>query len=1024
MPKLYLKYAQAASLGVITSSAAGVCYSQDGKHAVAPSLENVCVWDTRRGELISTWSDDDNSAEVTCIARAPGGDKFAVGYNDGSIRIWEYEFATASATFTGHRSAVTALAFSRDGARLASGSKDTDLVVWDVIAEIGLYRLRGHKDQITSLRFIEVDAFGCDHIVSSSKDTMLKFWDLGTQHCVETVIAHRGEVWAMELFLSEADNQRPANASSVETDGEAEEKSQRVWTIVTGGSEGEVRVWKLDVKVLSEKLEPASNGAISASFSNGDSMDLDGNPLLEELKAAEDEAAQKTLRRCITSHGVLERQSKERVVTIKVHDSRRYLVVQGADRLAEVYKVRTAAELRKRENRLKLRKKDKKSDDADEGPVTLTLADEVPRISAIRCSAKIRSIDISPGTSAFSATRDDNAFQILAALTSNTIEVHTAGLESKDEPTRQDVVLDSAGHRNDIRTLALSSDDAQLLSGSHASVKLWNVESRRCIATMESGYALCSAFVPGNNHAVVGTKTGELQIFHLGSFSMIENIQAHEGALWSLQVWPDRRGITTGGADKDVKFWEFALVEEGKGKRLTLTHVRTLKLSEDVLCVRHSHDGKLLAVALLDSTVKVFYADTLKFFLSLYGHTLPVLSMDISSDGTLIATGSADKSVKIWGLDFGDCHRSLRAHEDSVMAVRWVFGTHYIVTAGKDKLVKWWDADKFEQIMKVEGHHGEVWALAVGKYGSIVVSGSHDRSIRIWEKTDEQFALEEERERELEEMYEKANLDDDDRNSAAIGSGVATDADIDGASKAIAGKGASADVAEVGDAARKTAATLLAGERIIEAMNICEEEKEKRELDAKALARWEEKVRQAKETGVTQTKREREESKPVPEPKNPYITVAGLDDWPPEAYVLHVIEGIRSADLEQALLVLPFSKVVELLAILLVWVEREWNSHISSRVLYHILQTHHNEIVTSRVCRPLLMQLKALLPAALRKERDTIGFNLAGLKFMKRDWDVNHSKEFLDALGIENEDEEKKGKNSKNKRKRVVAISR
>lgn len=56
--------------------------------------------------------------------------------------------------------------------------------------------------------------------------------------------------------------------------------------------------------------------------------------------------------------------------------------------------------------------------------------------------------------------------------------------------------------------------------------------------------------------------------------------------------------------------------------------------------------------------------DSLKFFLTLYGHKLPVLCMDISSDGDLIVTGSADKNLKIWGLDFGDCHKSLFAHAD------------------------------------------------------------------------------------------------------------------------------------------------------------------------------------------------------------------------------------------------------------------------------------------------------------------------------------------------------------------------
>ena len=70
---------------------------------------------------------------------------------------------------------------------------------------------------------------------------------------------------------------------------------------------------------------------------------------------------------------------------------------------------------------------------------------------------------------------------------------------------------------------------------------------------------------------------------------------------------------------------------------------------------------------------QVFFLDSLKFFLSLYGHKLPVLTMDVSSDSSLLVSGSADKNIKIWGLDFGDCHRSLFAHGDSIMQVLMVF---------------------------------------------------------------------------------------------------------------------------------------------------------------------------------------------------------------------------------------------------------------------------------------------------------------------------------------------------------------
>jgi len=51
-------------------------------------------------------------------------------------------------------------------------------------------------------------------------------------------------------------------------------------------------------------------------------------------------------------------------------------------------------------------------------------------------------------------------------------------------------------------------------------------------------------------------------------------------------------------------------------------------VADEVLAVRYSPDEKFLAVALLDSTVKVFYQNTLKFFLSLYGHKVRAHDLD------------------------------------------------------------------------------------------------------------------------------------------------------------------------------------------------------------------------------------------------------------------------------------------------------------------------------------------------------------------------------------------------------------
>ena len=61
---------------------------------------------------------------------------------------------------------------------------------------------------------------------------------------------------------------------------------------------------------------------------------------------------------------------------------------------------------------------------------------------------------------------------------------------------------------------------------------------------------------------VVGTKTGEIEMFDVASSALIETVAAHEGAIWALQVHPEGKGMVTSSADKSAKFWDFEVVQE------------------------------------------------------------------------------------------------------------------------------------------------------------------------------------------------------------------------------------------------------------------------------------------------------------------------------------------------------------------------------------------------------------------------------------------------------------------------------
>ncbi|EPQ59303.1 WD40 repeat-like protein [Gloeophyllum trabeum ATCC 11539] len=955
MVQSYLRHGPTQAFGLVCSPSSNSVY--DDRIAYVPALEDVLVWDVKKGQMLAMWHETGHRAEVTCIQRSPRKDTFAVGYADGSIRLWSASTGTVTTTLNGHKKMVTALAFDDAGTRLASGSQDTDLIIWDIIAEAGLFRLRGHRDQITAIRFINAPsavqpststASSPGYILTGSKDTFLKLWDLSTQHCIQTLVSHRAEVWSMDL-----------------------DKEQKV--VFTGSGEGELRAWRLDQEALAEGLKETETGQLTKMIQPITTLPL---------------------------------SSSHRVSQISFHPTLPYLAVQSHDRSVELFRIRTEEEVRKKQARRRKRAKEKKEKhsgkgkdkNGEEGDADMDenkgieLVDLFTPYLVVRASGKIRSFDFPTSESSLKGNT-----QLFVALSSNALEVYnipppTKSKEETSEATRM-YSLDLPGHRTDVRTLSLSSDDMLLASASNGSVKIWNMKTTACIRTLDCGYAICSTFLPGDRQVAVGTKSGDIFIYDLASSSLVETIQAHTATVWSMQVRSDGMALVTGSADKDVKFWEFEEKEstgvDAQGPKLvTLVHVRTLKMTDDVLSVRYSPNRKLVAVSLLDSTVKVFYEDSLKFFLSLYGHKLPVLSMDISDDSKLIVTCSADKNVKIWGLDFGDCHKSIFAHDESVMQVAFEKKSHYFWSVGKDKMLKYWDGDKFENIQKLEGHHGEIWTLAVSHFGNFVVTGSHDKSIRVWEKLDEPLFLEEERERELEGLYESGIAESMNREDGPIGSGAA-----DG--------GEAPTQAEATAVLKQTTETLMAGERIIEALDLADAERA-------AFREYEE----------AKASLSPEEAEKLPPPARNAVLAAY--DVTPEAWVLRVVDKIPNTALQDALLVLPFGKVVSLMNYLNMWAQKEWNIILVSRIMFFLLKTHHHQIVANRIMRTTLMSLRKHLRFVLQRQKQTIGYNLAALQFIQRRNDTERTAQFYEEEGM---DEEKvRAKIAEGKKRKRVSI--
>lgn len=948
LTKQYLRYASSALFGVVASNKGNISFVEQrgikGKYVAVPACEHVFIWDVKKAEKILVLQGGKH--EVTALTKSCHGNTLAVGYADGSISLFNVVTGEMTVSFNGHKSAVTALNFDKQSLRLVSGSKDTDVIVWDVVNESGLFRLKGHKGVITQCVFMTEHNI----LITSSKDTFVKFWDLDTQHCFKTLLSHRTEVW--DIVLCNDDKR-----------------------LITGSADSELRVWDITYKD-------------QAGETDGDKADDDESPakkpkLQDDIiigESDEDEEEEDSSILSCTKVGSVMRQGRERVVSMAIDATGQFLGCHGPDSSLELFALNTEEEakkrLQKRQKRARKKQRDKEGDEeGNSGELTLELGDQIRSLCQIKAASKIRSFDILVESTTTSA-------KVVLLLHNNTVEGYSLNPEEKKPEPQSFANVCLPSHRSDVRTLCFSSDNTTVLSGSGDSVKIWNRSTQHCIRTMKSGYALCSAFVTGERHCIVGTKTGKLELFDIASGTMLESIDAHDDAVWSIAITPNKKGFVTGSADKTLKFWNFELVsdEDQTSKRLTVELTRTLQMSDSVLCVKFSPDHKLIAASLLDSTIKVFFADTLKFFLSLYGHKLPVLTLDISSDSTLLISGSADRNIKLWGLDFGDCHKSIFAHDDSIMCVQFVPDTHMFFTGGKDKKIKQWDGDNFELVQTLEGHHGEVWSLAISPNGDYIVSSSHDKSLRLWERTEEPLVLQEEREMEREKEFEES-----------IGQG--------GEQTVIPGEAAST---ETGMAGKKTIETVKAAERLMEALELYKEEAAKlkeHEIQCKV------------------------QKKQLPAPKmHPILQAFG--NVTPKKYFLQVLMKVKSSELEESLLVLPFSYIIDLLPLLENYISLGWEVERCCRCLFFLLRIHHGQITSNQLLLPVIERLRHSTIQKVSQLRDTVGFNMAGLQFMQRELEAQKEVQFFaDATGRYKEKKKKRKKAETVQSRAVLAIS-
>jgi WD40 repeat protein/serine/threonine protein kinase len=648
----------------LTGPASALAVAPDGATVVAASGPTIRIWDAATGQPLRSLTIPEGA--VHSLAFLPDGSFLVVGAENAPLALWElpsYRFARSWARHAGH---ATSLAVVPGGRLVVSGGSDRVVRLFDVASGRCLREMAGHEEVVSAV------AAGSSVLASASRDGTVRLWSIADGRALAVLRDSPHRVLAVALSEPRA-------------------------RLVSAGDDGIVRDWGLEshelVRAYASHAKPVQALALSA----------DGRRIFSG-------AADSTVRETDTADGrVVSLLRLDAGIQALAFDHGGSLWAAHAttvSRLALTPLQLPAAALCRPASAVE------EAERASSFAARLDEARQSLAAGDLRGAAnRLRAARLVPGherAEAALALWDDLCARLPRRGLQSVWEVEP--LEAHVDPVTA-VAADAAG------SLALTA-------GQDATVRLWELASRRCVATLtgHDGGVTAVGIVADGSRGLSGGRDRTVRIWDLRGARPAIVLEGHAETVTSLDLTPDGATAASASIDGTVRLWDL--------RRAAAAHVLQGHAAQ-VAAVRFAADGLVLASASWDGTVRLWDPQTAKELAALEGHEGNVTAVALHPAGRQVASGGEDRTVRLWDPRARRLLRTLVGHEGEVTGLAFTPDGRFLVSSSRDRSVRVWDLRRGEATRTLP-HPAAVLALCLLRSGGELLSGSTDGSTRVW----------------------------------------------------------------------------------------------------------------------------------------------------------------------------------------------------------------------------------------------------------------------------------------------------